>query len=285
MEKKILASAGVVIFIVCFLSVELSPSIGLTPIYRKTFTMIGMHVTPELARWCASLNFTDVWVRYDSNPEGSYLNLKTAGLTYRLFLSHDVFTEASNHSVASYKASILQEAASSPDGKFTVDDMNWGWTDDQSRHNFLEGLRELNLGDDITLVYQVTSVADIPSDNWHGLNVDVYHTPMTDLSLAMLNGLVRNSPKSLGMTLWAWGWGGPGNGVTGVTWQTITESLINKKYSEAEKSDISRMIVWNGYETNAHETGMNYSSLYNYPLWWSAIKASNERFLETPVSS
>jgi hypothetical protein len=280
--KKNQKSLIVLAMLVSAVAVVIRPTgLAFMPLYRKTFTMIGEHVTPELAEWCANLNFTDVWVRYDADPVGSFFNLEQVGIVYYKFLVCSEFVGDSDHSVGRMKVLLEAEIASSPNGRISVDDCNWGWVDGVARDNFLEAVRQLNAGDNVSLVFMVDSVSDLSWQcDWSNLTVDIYHTPMTSL-YSILAQMKMNNPESFGLTLWAWGWGGPGDGISSATWATMSQGLIDKKYDEAKTYGASRMIVWNGLEPDGHEAGMSYASLHNYPEWWATIREHNLVFLSS----
>lgn len=278
---KVLAVAGGATVAVSVLLYEVygrKPPVTVPPVNppsHQACTWIGTHVTPELAAWCKSLNFADVSVRYDDDMVGSMTNLQNLGIQYRNIVAFGTFQGISDTSVNGYENKIQQQIALSPNGKITVDDIHMGWPNDQARYNFLQALRNLNLGEDVILVYYADAAYAL-QDDWTGLHITLYGVPSESATLDVATLQTKN-PASLGWTLWAWGNGGSGDGVY-TSWEIMTQSLINGAYDVVTNNNFKRILIWTGYEDQSHEVGMLYASLYNYPNWWPTITSQNQTF-------
>ena len=244
------------------------------PEARHTFTWIGCHVNETLADWASNLNFTDAVVRYDSDMAGSMSVLLTRGITFWMYVGAHFFdwTSRTDQSTQFYKTELEKQVALSPSGNIYVDDCHMliTWHGEQALGNFLEATRQVNTGNVLIDLYMASSVINCDMRN---LDIDIYQG-VQDSFASLTSDLALNNPKSVGLYLWAW------HDIS-LTWATMTEQLIEKKYGEAVSFGCTRMIVWNGYETDAVEKGMYEASLYNYPQLWSLIASLNRNFLSS----
>jgi hypothetical protein len=243
-----------------------SPSAELRPLYRKTFTWIGHHVNASCASWLQDLNFTDVVVRYDSDEAGSGSLLAQYGITEWHFVSSEAYF-MTNTTEAYYVATLQNLLQQSWNRHIYVDDIQVI----NGLANFLDAVRQVQGSGDIIMDIRIADQADMnlfSQYNFSRVDLDVYQPPTITFTSFMH---FQNPPRSLGIYLWAWNWQGKG-----VTWDNMTLQMVNRIYSEAEEAGCSRVIVWEGDETNAEEQGMVQASLYNYPNWWPIIQTLNE---------
>jgi hypothetical protein len=279
MDKKwVVAGVVMALISVPLLIKRLVGKFRFVPIYKKTFTWIGHHVDETFAEWCRDLGFTDVVSRYDEDEPGSANNLGAVGIAHWHFSPSYIYKDLSP-TVEVYKAKILEELATAPTGKIFVDDTYslYAWRGRDAIINFLEAVRQLH-NDDIMLCFALMSQSDLDlirelGSALSGLNFEVYHPPTMTIDEEAMSVLGSTDAKSVGHVLWAWGWEG-----RGVTWETMTENLVRKIYTEAENYGFSRITVFTGHETDEHEVGMEQTSLYNYPEFWDLIRSLNEAF-------